>query len=366
MADSNYLQVPPIEYTDVKSTVKSQEFRVPISKSFSFVPPKSWKIKNPFLLEWIDKIPSEVNREQPLEPAHFQAPKHSLETVDLEEGQDGNDDHRHKRVKRGSFLSRRSSLQIQPATVDTPNRGLMRRVTSACHRIIHPTKRQDIVVGSAASEPSPSVKRHCMRFVFVGDTGCGKSSLLLRYHRGAFSSVHKKTKYEMFAKTVHVDGQEVDLELWDTSGDISLHQLQLISYLAWDAVFLCFSVDICGHLAYTQIKWIEEIRKNCNDAPIILVGLKKDKRVGSGMWAPTYRQLQAHIHATEESTASGIARAVKYIECSAKTGENVHRVFEEGVRMVLCDREEEDELAQTQKKQGDRESTSFSKLMCFK
>lgn len=117
------------------------------------------------------------------------------------------------------------------------------------------------------------------------------------------------------------------------------------------------------------------------------MGLKKDKRVGSGMWAPTYRQLQAHIHATEvgvfslvehsqsrknltkrmkESTASGIARAVKYIECSAKTGENVHRVFEEGVRMVLCDREEEDELAQTQKKQGDRESTSFSKLMCFK
>lgn len=58
-------------------------------------------------------------------------------------------------------------------------------------------------------------------------------------------------------------------------------------------------------------------------------------------------------------------RAVKYIECSAKTGENVDRVFEEGVRLVLAERAAEEELEQTRKKIQKREASKFAHFMCF-
>lgn len=51
------------------------------------------------------------------------------------------------------------------------------------------------------------------------------------------------TQYELFHKVVAVDGQDADVELWDTAGDLALEQLGRLSYLAWDAVFLCFSVN---------------------------------------------------------------------------------------------------------------------------
>lgn len=55
-------------------------------------------------------------------------------------------------------------------------------------------------------------------------------------------------------------------------------------------------------------------------------------------------------------------RAIKYMECSAKTGENVNHVFEEGVRLVLNERAEEEELARLRSR---KKSSSFSQFMCF-
>lgn len=55
-------------------------------------------------------------------------------------------------------------------------------------------------------------------------------------------------------------------------------------------------------------------------------------------------------------------RAVKYIECSANTGENVGRVFEEGVRLVLKERAEEAELEKLRSRQ---KLSSFGQFMCF-
>lgn len=61
-----------------------------------------------------------------------------------------------------------------------------------------------------------------------------------------------------------------------------------------------------------------------------------------------------------------IVRGIKYMECSAKTGENVNRVFEEAVRMVVYEREEQEALARIRQKYGESESTGLSLKMCFK
>ncbi|KAI0124299.1 ras family-domain-containing protein [Xylariales sp. AK1849] len=214
--------------------------------------------------------------------------------------------------------------------------------------------------GRPPGTPSTLVAPRRMRFAFVGDSYCGKTAMLLRFYRDAFTHTVAPTQYELFNKTINVDGKDVELELWDTSGRIELHQLSLLSYLAWDAIFLCFSVNSDKKFTNAQTKWINEIRTHCHGAPIFLIGLKKDTRVGSGLWAPLFPSWETRIGASEGSMAANGIGAVKYMECSAKTGDGVYRIFEEGVRTIQAIRSGEEAVA--------REKTlglGLGKLLCF-
>lgn len=75
-----------------------------------------------------------------------------------------------------------------------------------------------------------------------------------RFHRNTFSQTYSPTQYELFNEFIEIDGQQLDCELWDTSGNIHKHQLGLLSYLSWDAVFLCYSVNSDKNYANCQLK----------------------------------------------------------------------------------------------------------------
>ncbi|KAI2608745.1 P-loop containing nucleoside triphosphate hydrolase protein [Hypoxylon fragiforme] len=341
----------------------SQQFRVPFAKNFSFTIPDKWIPNNPSVVRWINNLPGSVEREQPLEPARYSTPKHSLDVIFGDEESE-KDEHRAKRARRSSVLSIQPS--IQKIRQHTANNGLVRRVSNVCRRVVSRNKNRDTSTGFTISDtPSPStpisLNRPRMRFVFVGESGCGKSSMLLRYYQDFFSLAYVKTQYKLFSKTTTVDEQDVDLEIWDTSGDLSLHQLQNLSYLVWDAVFLCFSVDSPTRWEQVQEMWVDEIHKFCRGAPVILLGLKKDTRRGIGMTRPLSLHLQSRLCTSENSNNSTVSRGMQYIECSAKTGENVDLAFEEAVRMVLAERAEEEQLARIRELSlSDHSSSSFN------
>ncbi|KAI1801019.1 P-loop containing nucleoside triphosphate hydrolase protein [Daldinia bambusicola] len=351
----------------METASRPQQFRLPIAKSFSFIIPDKWKT-NPSVVRWIDNLPGHVEREEPLEPVRIQTPKRALETPDVYDMRD-DESHRAKRTRMGSSLSYKEDSHRRSSFAH----GLIRRASTIYRRVVSSEKPEESFTGSTISgtpslpgTPATPVERPRMRFVFVGDIGCGKSNLLLRYYRDAFNPTHARTQYELFNKVATVDGQEVDLELWDTSGDISLHQLQLLSYLAWDAVFLCFSMDDIARFKAVQRTWMDEIHKFCGDVPFILLGLKKDKFNSSSMRAPFHPDLDSPVSATEDSSGAMIVRGMKYMECSAKTGENVNRVFEEAIRMVFYEREEQEVLSRLRQEYGEPESMNSGFNMCFR
>ncbi|KAI1477552.1 P-loop containing nucleoside triphosphate hydrolase protein [Daldinia eschscholtzii] len=353
----------------MENTSKPQQFRLPLSKTFSFIIPDKWKT-NPSVVRWIDNVPGHVEREEWLGPARIQTPKRALETPDMGDIRD-DESHRAKRTRMGSSLSNKQDNRRRGG-IAAYGRGLIRRASTIYRRVVSSEKREVTPelstsrgTPSLPGSPATPVDRPRMRFVFVGDTGCGKSNLLLRYYRDAFNPMHVKTQYELFNKVATVDDQEVDLELWDTSGDFSLHQLQLLSYLAWDAVFLCFSMDDIARFKTVQRMWMEEICKFCGDIPFILLGLKKDKFTGSNMRAPFHPDLDAPVSSTQDSSGAIIVRGIKYMQCSAKTGENVNRVFEEAVRMVFYEREEQEALARLRLEYGEPEPVDSDSNMCF-
>ncbi|KAI1178469.1 P-loop containing nucleoside triphosphate hydrolase protein [Nemania sp. FL0916] len=182
-----------------------------------------------------------------------------------------------------------------------------------------------------------------MRFIFIGDSECGKSSIILRFYRNTFSEDYDPTRLDFFHKVVTIvdkrdDSQEeVDLEIWDIPGNVEWEPLQQLHYLAWDAIFLCYDVNNVRSFNKARTEWITQIRQHARDVPVILVGTKTDQRLGASLWAPGL-DMANRVSPTEGAITATSLNAAKYVECSAKTTQGITGVFEEGVEAVFVRR----------------------------
>jgi GTPase SAR1 family protein len=73
---------------------------------------------------------------------------------------------------------------------------------------------------------SPGSPRAIRRkLVVIGDGACGKTSLLVAYKNGTFTSDYLPTVFENSTTTVPIEDKIVDLSLWDTAGIITIFPL---------------------------------------------------------------------------------------------------------------------------------------------
>jgi len=73
----------------------------------------------------------------------------------------------------------------------------------------------------------------------------------------------------------------------------------------------------------------------CPDVPFILVGTKCDIRNDPGEVDKLRSQGQSPVSTDTGMELARKLKAIKYMECSAKTQENLKDVFDEAVRCVL-------------------------------
>ncbi|KAG8757755.1 GTP-binding protein Rho1 [Ceratobasidium sp. 428] len=190
---------------------------------------------------------------------------------------------------------------------------------------------------SSVSRPSSSFTGSEIRrkLVIVGDAPCGKTSLLLVFSKGVFPERHENTIFENYVADVEVDGRFVELHLWDTSGLEDYDRLRPLSYPDTHVVLICFSISTPDLLDNITEKWILEVKHFCAGLPFILVGCKKDLRRDPA----TIKELRltGHHPVTPEEGMEMATKigALKYLECSAKTGEGVREVFQWATRAAL-------------------------------
>ena len=100
---------------------------------------------------------------------------------------------------------------------------------------------------------------------------------------------------------------------------------------------MCFSVINLHSYENVKTKWYPEIQHHKPDTPIILVGLKKDLRDSGGAdTAKLKRQTNyGKLYQTQGFALASEIGAVKYIECSALTQENLCEIFQEATSAVL-------------------------------
>ncbi len=125
------------------------------------------------------------------------------------------------------------------------------------------------------------------------------------------------------------------MALWDTAGQEDYDRLRPLSYPDSNVILICFAIDLPDSLDNVQEKWINEVHHFCQGVPIILVGCKVDLRNDSTTIEDLRKSSQSPLTSQQGQEVADRIGAIKYLECSARTGQGVREVFENATRASL-------------------------------
>ncbi|XP_029312828.1 rho-related GTP-binding protein RhoN-like [Cottoperca gobio] len=166
------------------------------------------------------------------------------------------------------------------------------------------------------------------KIVVVGDTECGKTTLLHVFAKDSYPENYVPTVFENYTASFEIEKQRIELNMWDTSGSTYYDNVRPLAYPDSDAVLICFDISRPETLDSVLKKWQGETQEFCPSAKVVLVGCKLDMRTDLNVM----RELSKHrlIPVTHEqgTTLARQIGAVAYTECTSKYSENsVRDVF---------------------------------------
>ncbi|KAI3405738.1 RHO3 [Candida oxycetoniae] len=154
-----------------------------------------------------------------------------------------------------------------------------------------------------------------------------------------------KTIFENYVHDIFIDGQSVQLSLWDTAGQEEFDRLRSLSYSDTHCIMLCFSVDSQDSLENVQSKWVGEIADHCEGVKLVLVALKCDLRNNEDTSDENFQATSGNPYSSSQQKRmitydEGLAvakriGALRYLECSAKKNRGVNEAFSEAARCAL-------------------------------
>jgi len=164
-----------------------------------------------------------------------------------------------------------------------------------------------------------------VRLLTIGDSGAGKSSLLLRYTQNEFTVEYMPTiGIDFRLKTIDVKGKTVKVQVWDTAGQERFRTITHNYYRGAHGIALVYDVTQEGSFQNIR-KWIQDVRTYAEDSVnIVLIGNKSDLE---------------NKRAVEKARGQELADeyGIAFFETSAKADLNVQEAFTSLVNSV-CDR----------------------------
>lgn len=179
-----------------------------------------------------------------------------------------------------------------------------------------------------------------IKIILCGDGAVGKTAIKLRYLGQGFKSTYLATVGADFA-VKRIDLSEdvvVKAQIWDLAGQPQFKKVRAGYYRGAHAIIVIF--DISRLQTYENIcNWLREIYNIVsNEVPVVLVGNKIDLR-GTGEEIIT-TEVGEELTQTISRELFNSKYVVPYIECSAKTGNNVEEVFWAAAAQAICNKTE--------------------------
>lgn len=153
------------------------------------------------------------------------------------------------------------------------------------------------------------------KLLLIGDSGVGKSCLLLRFADDTYTESYISTiGVDFKIRTIELDGKTVKLQIWDTAGQERFRTITSSYYRGAHGIIVVY--DVTDKDSFENVKqWLQEIdRYACENVNKLLVGNKSDL---------------ANKKVVDFTTAKDFADSIgiPFLETSAKNSTNVEQAF---------------------------------------
>ncbi|CAL8274150.1 unnamed protein product [Lota lota] len=154
------------------------------------------------------------------------------------------------------------------------------------------------------------------KVMLVGDSGVGKTCLLVRFKDGAFlaGSFISTVGIDFRNKVLDIDGVKVKLQIWDTAGQERFRSVTHAYYRDAHALLLLY--DVTNKTSFDNTRaWLAEINEYAQeDVVLMLLGNKADS---------------THERVVKKEDGESLAKefGVPFMETSARSGLNVELAF---------------------------------------
>jgi len=167
------------------------------------------------------------------------------------------------------------------------------------------------------NEPSMSPEYdYLFKLLLIGDSGVGKSCLLLRFADDTYTQSYISTiGVDFKIRTIELEGKTVKLQIWDTAGQERFRTITSSYYRGAHGIIIVY--DVTDRDSFNNVKhWIQEIDKYAADGvKKLLVGNKCDLQS---------KKAVSYDEAKELADSLGI----NFMETSAKNSHNVEQAFQ--------------------------------------
>ncbi|XP_057415566.1 ras-related protein RABC1-like [Lotus japonicus] len=174
------------------------------------------------------------------------------------------------------------------------------------------------------SSSAPQEFDYLFKLLMIGDSGVGKSSLLLSFTSDEFQDMSPTIGVDFKVKYVAIGGKKLKLAIWDTAGQERFRTLTSSYYRGAQGIIMVY--DVTRRDTFTNLSeiWAKEIDlySTNQDCIKMLVGNKVDKE-------------SDRVVSKKEGIDFAREYGCLFIECSAKTRVNVQQCFEELVLKIL-------------------------------
>ena len=160
------------------------------------------------------------------------------------------------------------------------------------------------------------------KIVLVGDSGVGKTNLLLRYLKNEFNTQTKATVGVEFGNTkVQIDNALIKAQIWDTAGQERYRSITSAYYKGAHGALIVY--DITRKDSFDSVeKWLSDLKNNGEEKMVIMaIGNKCD-------------MVNERVISTEDGEAKAQRNNIAFLETSALNATNVAKAFDELIQKL--------------------------------
>lgn len=153
------------------------------------------------------------------------------------------------------------------------------------------------------------------KLLLIGDSGVGKSCLLLRFADDTYTESYISTiGVDFKIRTIELEGKTIKLQIWDTAGQERFRTITSSYYRGAHGIIVVY--DVTDMESFNNVKtWLNEIDKYATDkVNKLLVGNKCDLVVKKVVDFQTAKDFADQLE-------------IPFLETSAKNATNVEQAF---------------------------------------